>query len=69
MPTTLKDCQLLHYNLLQADDEAFEKIQIDPEAGSGPASQANRVKANNKVFRHLREITEKQQKRNLEFKE
>ena len=69
MPTTLKDCQLLHHDLLQADDEAFEKVQIDPKADPGPASQANREKANNEEFRHLREITEEQQERNLEFRE
>ena len=43
---TLKDCQLLHHDLLQADDEAFELQPImqdeiqegDPEAGPGPTT-------------------------------
>ncbi|CAG8466574.1 34971_t:CDS:2, partial [Racocetra persica] len=68
LPTTLKDCQLLYHDLLQANNEAFEKVQIDSEAGPGLASQANREKANNEEFRHLRKITEEKQKRNLEFR-
>src|SRR6266542_4146456 len=50
LPLTLKDCQLLHHDLLQADDEAFElqptmqdEIQEgDSEASSGPATQSYR---------------------------
>ena len=38
LPQNLKEYQHLHHDLLQADDEAFEKIQIDSEAGPGPAS-------------------------------
>jgi hypothetical protein len=35
LPLTLKDCQLLHHDLLQADDETFKKI-IPQEDGPGP---------------------------------
>ncbi|RIA93136.1 hypothetical protein C1645_819764, partial [Glomus cerebriforme] len=44
LPKTLKECQRLHHDLLQADDEASENNQEDPEAGPGPATQANRKK-------------------------
>jgi hypothetical protein len=68
LPQNLKECQRLHHDLLQADDEAFEKVQIDSEAGPGPASQANREKANNEKFRRLGGITDEQE-RDLEFRE
>ncbi|CAB4387830.1 unnamed protein product [Rhizophagus irregularis] len=61
LPKTLKECQRLHHDLLQADDdEACENILKpelhptqqnedqrieDPEAGPGPATQANRKKS------------------------
>ncbi|UZO21984.1 uncharacterized protein OCT59_014362 [Rhizophagus irregularis] len=66
LPLTIKDCQRLHHELLQADDESFENVHAstpstkpeqhptqqnghqcqaeDPEAGPGPATQANRKK-------------------------
>ncbi|CAB4480837.1 unnamed protein product [Rhizophagus irregularis] len=65
LPLTIKDCQCLHHELLQADDESFENVHAstpstkpeqhptqqnedqraeDPEAGPGPATQANRKK-------------------------
>ena len=65
LPKTLKECQRLHHDLLQADDESFENVHAsapstkpeqhptqqnedqrveDPEAGPGPATQANRKK-------------------------
>ncbi|GES92707.1 hypothetical protein GLOIN_2v1788036 [Rhizophagus clarus] len=56
LPQNSKECQRLHHDLLQADDKAFEKVQIDSEADPGPASQANREKANNEEFRHLGEL-------------
>jgi hypothetical protein len=68
LPLNLKECQRLHHDLLQANDEAFEKVQIDSEAGPGPASQANREKANNEEFRRLGGITDEQE-RDLEFRE
>ncbi|CAB4386666.1 unnamed protein product [Rhizophagus irregularis] len=49
MPKTLKECQRLHHDLLQADDEAYEndqnEVEEDPEAGPGPSTQANRKRA------------------------
>ena len=43
LPKTLKECQRLHHNLLQVDDEAYENEQEeDPEAGPGPSTQASR---------------------------
>ncbi|GBB93637.1 hypothetical protein RclHR1_22000001 [Rhizophagus clarus] len=52
LPLTLKDCQLLHHDLLQVNDEVFkfqftiqnENQKNDPEAGPGPAIQAHRDK-------------------------
>ncbi|GES88881.1 hypothetical protein GLOIN_2v1481003 [Rhizophagus clarus] len=48
LPKTLKECQRLHNDLLQADDESFENNEDqraeDPEAGPGPTTQANRKK-------------------------
>src|ERR1043165_1205805 len=38
LPITLKDCQRLHHDLLQADDEAFEEI-IPKEVGSSEVEQ------------------------------
>ncbi|PKC51725.1 hypothetical protein RhiirA1_483129 [Rhizophagus irregularis] len=42
LPKTLKECQRLHHDLLQADDEARENDQEDPEAGPGPSTQTYR---------------------------
>ncbi|CAB5161305.1 unnamed protein product [Rhizophagus irregularis] len=42
LPKTLKECQRLHHDLLQADDEARENDQEDPEAGPGPSTQTHR---------------------------
>ena len=44
MPKTLKKCQRLYHDLLQADDEACENEQKNSETGPGPATQANRKK-------------------------
>ncbi|GES95656.1 hypothetical protein GLOIN_2v1480811 [Rhizophagus clarus] len=41
LPKTLKECQRLHHDLLQADDEARENDQEDPEAGPGPSAQTH----------------------------
>ena len=49
-PLNLKECQHLHHDLLQTDDEAFElqftmqnEIQeSDPEAGPSPVTQTYR---------------------------
>ncbi|CAB4400719.1 unnamed protein product [Rhizophagus irregularis] len=41
LPKTLKECQRLHHDLLQADDESFENNQIDPEAGPESTTQAH----------------------------
>ncbi|GBC08750.1 hypothetical protein RclHR1_08350020 [Rhizophagus clarus] len=38
---TLKECQRLHHDLLQADDEARKNDQEDPEAGPGPSTQTH----------------------------
>ncbi|CAB4410878.1 unnamed protein product [Rhizophagus irregularis] len=53
LPKTLKECQRLHHDLLQADDEACENDQEDPEAGPGPATQANRKKSINPKERKI----------------
>ncbi len=83
-PENLHECNLLCHNFEQYDpeatrpptkgeyerilaEEAEEKDSHDPEAGPGPATQDNREKANNE-FRHLREITDEQEK-DLEFRE
>jgi hypothetical protein len=48
LPLTLKDCQLLHHDLLQADDETFEKI-IPQEDDSGSSTQGYREEESSKV--------------------